>query len=436
MDQETQIQAIIDKVTGAPPETLPPPEALEQPWRAVYQGARPVDGFFEAETLLARITRSLPGGRALARQLIALLPSDAFGTHPCLDQISDSFTEVGWLWPFWIPRGMLTLSGAAPGAGKSLVALDLARRVIHGEPWPDGAPPGSGGPPSGGGRNVLIVDAEGTPALLTQRARAWGIDGSCLYLMQAPGGGLIELSATREQMRLYEMCRTIQPALVVIDSLAAATAHGETSLEAARAILGFLGTIARKGHLALLVIHHLRKGAGRGAHAVRVAAEDLRGSSHISAAARSVMALSVIAPYSAGVRPPPAAGSRFDGPRLLEIFKTNLCCHPPPLSLIIEGDGLGVPTLRYTEYVEPAPEPSRKGLCAGWLFQYLQAAAGPVKPVEAIVAAGKQGYSRTTLYRARTFLGGLVVDLGQSPHDPNKRWALASTIPEIDIKKR
>ena len=95
-----------------------------------------------------------------------------------------------------------------------------------------------------------------------------------------------------------------------------------------------------------------------------------------------------------------------------------------------------MPALRYTPYVEPPPEPTQAELCAGWLYHHLQAAAGPVEPVEAIVAAGKQGHSRRTRYRARALLGGLVVDLGQIPHDPNKRWALASTTPEVYIKNR
>ena len=52
-----------------------------------------------------------------------------------------------------------------PRRWHTLIALDLARRIIHDHPLPDGAPvpcPGS---------NVLIVDAEGAPALLNQRAQ-------------------------------------------------------------------------------------------------------------------------------------------------------------------------------------------------------------------------------------------------------------------------
>ena len=480
MDQETQIQAIVGKLTGAPPETLPPPAAFCRPWRTIFRRVRRAETLAEARVLIARAALEFEDWEHVASQLLARLPpEDAFGAYPSLHELSDQFADVDWLWPYWIPRGMVTLLGAAPGAGKSLVALDLARRVIHGFPFPDGAPcllPGA---------NVLIVDAEGAPALLHQRARAWGIDSRRLYLMQAPNRvGLIDLSHPHQQKTFYGMCRRLEPALVVIDSLGAATARGEASLQAARDIMGFLAAVARKERLALLVIHHLRKRATAGT--VRVAADDLRGSSHISAAARSVLALSVVAgthvtpgapPHPAAVQPVPAVqpteavqlaepaqpasapqhsppidvpdplllvaapqeegpGSRVGGPRLLEIVKTNLCRRPPPLGLIIEGDGLGVPTLRYTRYVEPAPEPTRTDLCASWLFHYLDAAGGPVKPAAAIVAAREAGYSRATLYRARKILGGLVVDLGDRPRDPDKLWTLAATISEIDIKKR
>ena len=65
-------------------------------------------------------------------------PASAFAS---LDQLSAGIPPVSWLWPGWIPRGMITLLCAAPGAGKSYLALDLARRLIAGLPWPDGAPP-------------------------------------------------------------------------------------------------------------------------------------------------------------------------------------------------------------------------------------------------------------------------------------------------------
>ena len=46
-------------------------------------------------------------------------------------------TTLRWLWPGRIPLGYITLLVGDPGAGKSLVALDIAARVSRGAPWPD-----------------------------------------------------------------------------------------------------------------------------------------------------------------------------------------------------------------------------------------------------------------------------------------------------------
>jgi hypothetical protein len=434
-----QMRAIVDRLVGAPPETLLPPTALDEPWRTIYRRITRAGDRTEAELLIWRAVEGLEDGHHLATSLVDLLPGDeAFTPFPSLAEISGQFPPVDWLWPSWIPRGLLTLFGGAPGAGKSLVALDLARRIIHGEPFPDGAPvpcPGS---------NVLIVDAEGTPALLDQRARAWDLDRHRLFLMLAPNpGALVDLAHPQQQLLLIKMCRSLRPALVVIDSLAAATTRGETSLQGARALLGFLSAVASRGRLAMLVVHHLRK-PRRSGHAVsapQVVGDDLRGSSHLSAAARSVLALSLPArPLASPLLPVPGPASPgelasagtshppgFDGLRRLEVVKTNLCRHPPPLGLIFEGEDVPVPTLRYTEYVEPPPPPTQADLCARWLLQYLATAGAPVRPADVVRAAAEAGFPRRTVYRARQALAGAIVDLGNSPHDPKKRWTLAAS---------
>src|SRR5262245_37640158 len=45
---------------------------------------------------------------------------------------------VPWLWPARIAAGRLTLIDGDPGAGKSLLALDLAARLTAARPLPDG----------------------------------------------------------------------------------------------------------------------------------------------------------------------------------------------------------------------------------------------------------------------------------------------------------
>jgi hypothetical protein len=451
MDTQAQMQAIVDRLVGVPPETLPPPWHLDEPWRSIYQRTTRVGSRTEAEILIWNATerlRDLEERRERTRDLCDLLPGDdVFTFFPSLQEMAGQFPSVDWLWPAWIPRGLLTLLGAAPGAGKSLVALDLARRIIHGEPFPDGtAIPCPGG-------NVLIVDAEGAPALLNQRAQAWDIDRRRLFLMLPPDPeSLIDLADPDQQDQLREMCRLLEPTLVVVDSLAAATPRGETSIEGARAILGFLSSVARDGDLALLVVHHLRKRtrSGPARSAPQVVADDLRGSSHLSAAARSVLALSLppprparsgpgpapaaelapageLAPAAGPASAPPQAGppSGLGELRRLEVVKTNLCRHPPPLALIFEGENVPVPTLRYTDYVEPPPPPTQLDLCARWLLQFLAEAGQPVKPAGVVRAAADMGFPRPTLYRARQALAASILDLGSSPHDPHKRWTLA-----------
>jgi hypothetical protein len=245
---------------------------------------------------------------------------------------------VDWLWPGWIPRGMLTLLAAAPGTGKSLVALDLARRVIAGLPFPDGAP--NPCPEA----NVLLVDAEGPLSLLDRRARAWEIDRSRLFLMVPAGSTFVDLAASRQHRLLVDMVRRLRPDLLIVDSLGAATPGGETAHTALHILLAFLTRLAAFGHLAVLLIHHLRKRAYSGrAAAAAITLDDLRGSSHIVAAARSILALSPVAPA-------PPAGDTPDPPpaRRLEVIKSHLCRLPPPLGLQLEGGETGAPTLRYT----------------------------------------------------------------------------------------
>jgi hypothetical protein len=78
-----------------------------------------------------------------------------------LAEIADDLPPITWFWSDWIPNGMITLLGSAPGIGKSFFALDLARRVIHGMAFPDG----SATPRPGAA--VIYVDAELVPQMMS-----------------------------------------------------------------------------------------------------------------------------------------------------------------------------------------------------------------------------------------------------------------------------
>jgi hypothetical protein len=327
--------------------------------------------------------------------------------------VAGGLPPVRWLWPSWLPRGMLSLLGAAPGAGKSLVALDLARRLTGGGPFPDGTPVPDQERP------VLYVDAESVPQIQNQRALAWGMDRSRLFLMMPDDPyEAIDFGSPAHQDLLVDMCYHLEPHLVVIDSLGAIHLKGENNVEDVRAVLGYLCAVAQEFDLSLLLIHHLRKrGRERFLPPVDVvAADEFRGSSHIVAMARSVLALSHVQ-----VGPEPDR----NGPRRLEIVKTNLCRYPPALGVAFESRGGGAPVLRYGDPPRPYRRPTRTDDCAAWLLQHLEEAGEPLRPKDVIQAAAEAGFSPATVRRARNQLGDRIVDAGSSPLDPKKRWKLA-----------
>jgi hypothetical protein len=309
---------------------------------------------------------------------------------------------------------MLSLLGAAPGAGKSLVALDLAWRLTEGGAFPDGAPV------PGPERPVLYVDAESVPQIQNQRARAWGMDRSRLFLMMPDDAyEPIDFGSRAHQDLLVDMCYHLEPHLVVIDSLGAIHLKGENNVEDVRAVLGYLCAVAQEFDLSLLLIHHLRKrGRERFQPSVdSVAADEFRGSSHIVAMARSVLALSHV---QVGAEPD------RNGPRRLEIVKTNLCRYPPALGVHFEAGAEGAPVLRYGEPPRPYRPPTRTDDCAAWLLGHLEEAGEPVQPKDVIEAAREQGYSASTVHRARNQLGPRILMAGSSPQDPKNRWSLTS----------
>ena len=433
MDRDEQIRAILRRLAGEPSGSLPPLAAFDGPFRTIYRLAMPCASRTEAAGLVTILTAEMPGGDRLRREILAAMPPGGdFAPHsrptqdaaspapsgagslryPSLRDVPRGVASVHWLWPSWVPHGTVTLLAAAPGVGKSLVALDLARRIVQGDPFPDGAPVPQPGSP------VLLVDAEGSLGLLRQRVDAWQIDPGLLYLMNDPRSvSAADLGTLDGLKRLLDMCVVIRPALVIVDSLASAAQRSETSVKAAREILGSLSRIADTLDTAVLVIHHLRKRHPASAFRPPSAA-DLRGSSHLTAVARSILLLSPEGP-AGGLVPVPDP----NGPRRLAVVKSNLCPLPPPLSLALEVHP-GAPLLCYTPLVELPPPPIHLDNCAQWLLGFL-AAAAPVRPSDVVTAARRAGFSRPTLYRARHALGPAVLDLGGSPHDPRKHWSLA-----------
>lgn len=333
--------------------------------------------------------------------------------YPSLDELAGNLPPVAWLWPGWIPRGMITLLCAAPGAGKSFLALDLAHRLIAGRPFPDGALPAVAG------ANVIYVDAEGAPEIINERALAWGTDRRHLFLLLAEPGRDLDLNAPADQDRLLAMTAALRPALIVVDSLGSAGHGRENQVAAVGALFGFLHRIAVQAGCGLLLIHHLRKnGLLAGA---AIAGSDVRGSGHIVSLARSVLGLSLV---QSGLAP------EVNGPRRLQILKTNLGPYPAPLGITFTPLPPAGVVLTYGPPPDSRHLRSQIELCAEWLLEKLNQGQ-PLSPGALEYPAHEAGFSRATLFRARYLLGDQVVDtLGR--HHPFNAWTVPGVLARLE----
>jgi replicative DNA helicase len=343
-------------------------------------------------------------------RMAELLTTSQPRQYQAFDELAATIPEIEWLWQSWIPRGMLTLLGATPGAGKSMIALDLSRRVIHAKPFPNGAPN-----PCVDGAPVIYIDAEVVPQIIKERVERWEMDASRLFLMLPRPNDMIDFSRIEYQEQLRNMVASIKPALIIVDSLSSITSKGENSIEDVRAILGFLNELANTHNVAVLIIHHLRKrsGAQMALPGFELGIDDFRGSSHITAMARSIMALSVV-----------QTGPEHDpnGPRKLSVVKSNLCRIPDAIGCeMVPLHPAGV-MLRWDSVApEPYKAPTKQDECTNWLRNLLRESSNPLKPKEIVQEGRNEGFSRPLIYRARKELGRHVQDT-TGRRDPNNKW--------------
>jgi len=408
-----QIQAVADLLAGLG-ETSLPVDDFSEPWSTVYRAILDVRGPGShdappaaAQQALLKALEDHPDQASIIRAIFAAVPGAKLD-FPSLQEIAASLPEVTWLWPDWIPRGMITLLGAAPGTGKSYLALDLARRIIAGDNFPDGAPVPQPGV------NVIYVDAEDAPQIINQRAELWHMDTSRLFLMRPQDRLFIDFSQPIDRDHLIEMACRLAPALIVVDSLSTISSKGENNVEDVREVLGFLNKLALDAQCGLLLVHHLRK---RGVLPLvdALSLDDFRGSSHIIAIARSVLGLSII---QTGPQP------ERDGPRRLEVVKTNLARYPEPIGVEFLSQHPDGVMLRYGEPAQQYRQPTKADECVEWLLRTLKEAGQPMKPAEVVERGEEAGFSRRMVFRARETLGESVRNTEGARH-PHNMWELA-----------
>lgn len=388
---------------------------MDEPWRSIYLYVLSQSDQHDNDRM---------GALGVAIGASGLVNKDSATYWDAVDQIIDqmeaatrlrrvrSFKEtkgelepVDWLWPLWLPKGMISIVGGFPGTGKSWFVLDLARSVIHGGTWPDGSPVAETGP-------VIWVEGEGIPQVVMQREEALQLDDSQLYLLHAAEGNMLDLASERWRNELIELVAAVRPRLVIVDSLRAVSTNGTDRAEQVNPLLMFLSGVARFGNCGVVVVHHLRKPGGSQQAFPLVTIHDFAGSGHIIAMFRTAIGLSVM--QNGG------SGFSLRGPRRVDLCKT-FEDYPEPLGATLETLPGGGKRMVYGE--APNAERTERQDCGSWLVEYLEA-EGPSRAKDVLAAADAEGFSRAMVYRARGELEARIVNTHGHKH-PKNRWALA-----------
>lgn len=419
---QAQLQDIADWIHGITVEPLPEPTdfaegPLRSAWQSIAHLAWDGDKVSYYQRCLATMQPAMAGyqnGPALFERIKRVIPWDDARPRPFLSlaEIAETLQPVTWLWPNWLPQGMITLLAAKPGTGKSMIALDLARRIIAGEPWPDGNPCTRPGAP------VIYIDGENIPGVHNERALAWGMDRNRLFMLLADEEDvLLDLHGYKHQELLAQMVFRLDPALIIVDSLGSVMSSGENAVEDVRDLLGFLSNLAQHHGASVLLIHHLRKANGQLALFDSIDPDQIRGSGHITAMSRVAWGLTTV---QTGSKPDP------NGPRKLSVIKSNLSRHPEPLGIVLEPlpDGEHVRVVYSDNAPQSYKEPTERDTATEWLLQYLEDAGEPVAPKDVVAAAEAAGIKRAMVYRARETLQDVICNTSGRRHPANK-WRLA-----------
>lgn len=198
---------------------------------------------------------------------------------------------IDWLWPAWLPRGVVTLMDGNPGVSKSTLVADLAARITIGGEWPDGTSVGDVG-------RVMWITTEDDPGrVLRPRIEAAGGDASLVRFVKSevvfPSG-----AGAFKELVVQRASEPLGLALVILDPL---FSHIEASVrtiadaEMRKGVMNPLGDAAQAADVAILVVRHFNK--DRQADALNRGAGSLGG---IVGAARALWTVAVDAEDETG----------------------------------------------------------------------------------------------------------------------------------------
>ena len=140
--------------------------------------------------------------------------------YATLEDIALIMSSQPWLWPGWIAEGVLNALASDPGVGKTRFALDLARRLWHGLPWPDNQPN-----KLPAGTRTLWIQGDRNFAEMLQCARDFGLPDNAVVLGSSPEDptGSLDLDDRGTLAALADRIAASAASLVIIDTVGMTT---------------------------------------------------------------------------------------------------------------------------------------------------------------------------------------------------------------------
>ena len=248
--------------------------------------------------------------------------------------LSQRAAEQSWLVTSLWSDEAVGIIGGEPKCCKSFLALDLAVAVATGTPCLRRYPIPTPG-------RVLLYAAEDALHVVRYRlegicaAAAMAIDALDVHVITAP---TLRLDLDADRARLDDTIRHLQPRLLILDPFVRLHRIDENVSGEVAPLLAFLRDLQRRHRLAVIVVHHARKGA-----ATMRAGQALRGSSEFHAWGDSNLYL------------------RRDGEMLSLTVEHRAAASMPPVNLELVGhhDALALQVVApQTQVTQPAGQAS------------------------------------------------------------------------------
>lgn len=352
----------------------------------------------DPDTLNDYIIAELPAVAAESPQAAAT-PANEQGGIPTLvtRRMSQVHArEIDWLWPNWLPKGMLTLLGGYAGDGKSTLTAALAAAFSTGGILPDGT--------TAPQVNTLMVSTEDeVETVVKPRLAVHGLDEERVHTLdyvQLPDGGQRLFNLRNDVPLLRQLVERERIGLVVIDPLSSVLANGDRNNEGdVRDTLQPLVKMMEETGVAVIGVMHIGKNDGQSK-----AFQKLMGSTAFTALARSVWMVAEL----------PEEFQFPDQPtrKVVGITKSNYSVFPMPVSFsrpldaALEWHGVspvGVEDAytwkRKQKGGDDAEHATATDQAEAWLTEFMGGQRKLASEVEA--AAKAEGFKRGILHKAK-----------------------------------